>query len=646
MSKAVTPVVLSDDGNRHEPMREGEVFAVSTLPISTSRQNLIETDATGILLTGEMLVSPLEHNPIINNVDGKLYMRVALMLSPEDKVFRVSDNLLRADVSMSFDPDTSKLSLRGKDNTVISEFTLPVAPGLPTVVEILQDYVPPKPEGFTENPYQKGTYLHMRFRTAEDKSTDIYLDMSKLVDVYTGGRGIIVKNNEVSVAIKDGSVLRFANDCEDPECACPAPLDVDLSLVAERITAPDDAVIALQDGKIVTNLRLDFDSDKQVISLRGKDDASLGEVTLPAAGVKLVFDAAQKIITLQDRDGNSLGDVQLPEVELPEIPGLPVNVEFVDTPPNMAPGKYLHLVFQLAGGTQKDLYIDVTELVDVYSAGEGIKIADRVVSVDHDDTLQAVRGVLGVKVPQLVLDGDKTLRVIGNKIETVLGLRYDAETANLTLVGVDDATVAEVKIPAGVGIPSSADFLLNYQPEGATKPGAYLRLHFDTAQGGKDLFLNVDPLVDVYKAGVGIDISDNVISVKLAEEADNPLVFNELDKLTLDKARLVSKMPDNALSVSDVDNKLFVKDNGLGKDSLGAGLVVGEDGIARVDMRELVTPGTGLDVGMDGKLRVDLEELADLLADKMKVGISADYDNILSVGSDGKPYLPGDLGSL
>lgn len=615
MSKAVTPVVLSDDGNRHEPMSEGEVFAVSTLPISTSRQNLIETDDTGILLTGEMLVSPLEHNPIINNVDGKLYMRVALMLSPEDKVFRVSDNLLRADLSMSFDPATSRLALRGKDNTVISEFALPVAPGLPTVVEILQDYVPPKPDGFTENPYQKGTYLHMRFRTAEDKSTDIYLDMSKLVDVYTGGRGIVVKNNEISVAIKDGSALRFANDCEDPDCACPAPLDVDLPLLTEQLVSPDDTVIASRDGKIVTHLRLAFDSDKRTITLLGKDDANLGEVNLPAA-------------------------------ELPDIPGLPINAEFVDTPQGMAPGKYLHLVFQLADKTLKDLYIDVTELVDVYSAGDGIRIEERVVSVDHDETLQVVRGALGVKVPQLVLEGDKTLRVIGNKIETVVGLKYDAKTSALTMLGVDDAVVAEVKIPAGVGIPSSADFLLNYQPDGATKPGAYLRLHFDTAQGGTDLFLNVDPLIDVYKAGDGIDISDNVVSVKLAEDTDNPLVFNKLGKLTLDKSSLVSKMPDNALSISDVDNKLFVKDNGLGSDSLGAGFVVGEDGIARVDMRALVTPGTGLDVGLDGRLRIDVDALADLLADKMKVGISADYDNILSVGSDGKPYLPGDLGSL
>lgn len=280
MSKAVTPVVLSDDGDRHEPMREGEVFEVSALPISTSRQNLLETDDTGILLTGQMLVSPLEHNPIINNVDGKLYLRAALMLSPEDKVFKVSDNLMRADLSMRFDSATSKLALLGKDDAVISELALPVAPGLPTEVEILQDFTPPKPEGFTENPYPKSTYLHMRFRTAEDKTTDIYLDMSKLVDVYTGGRGVVVENNEISVAVKEGSALQFANCCDIPDCACPSPLDINLSLLAEQLVSPDDALLSLQGDKITTSLRLAFDSDKAAITLLGKDDISLGEVSL------------------------------------------------------------------------------------------------------------------------------------------------------------------------------------------------------------------------------------------------------------------------------------------------------------------------------------------------------------------------------
>lgn len=460
MSKPVIPIILSDDGNRHEPIHDGEVLDVSILPISDNRQNLLETDDTGILLTGEMLVSGLENNPIINNVDGKLYLRVRQMISPEDKVLKVADNLVLADLSLRFDTETSKIALLGKDGTVISEFVLPVSPGLPTVVEILQDFTPPKPDGYEENPYKESTYLHMQFLMANGETKDIYIDVMKLVDVYTGGYGIVVENNRISVAIKDGSALYFADCCDSPDCKCGGKLDVSLPALTEQITDPADKIITVQDGKIGTELRLAFDSDKNIITLLGKDDAVLGEVVLP-------------------------------DMELPEIPGLPVDAEFVDTPPGVAPGKYLHLTFQLADGTTKDLYINVTELVDVYTGGEGVTV------------------------------------------------------------------------------------------------------------------------------------SDKVISVKLAEEQDNPLVFNEYDALAVNRARLVSKMPDNALSVSEVDGKLYVK-GGLDKSDIGVGLTVDED----------------------GKLVVDIDALAELLEGKIAAGISSDPDNALKLGSDGKAFFPGDLGKL
>lgn len=212
MSKPVTPVVLSDDGSRHEPMAEGGVFAASALPLSDNRQNLLERDSSGLLLTGDMLVSALDNNALVDNVDGKLYIRPARMLDPQDTVLSVVDNLLRARLSMSFDPATSRLALLGRDDAVVSELALPVAPGLPTVVEILQDIVPPLPEGFLENPYPRGTYLHMRFRLADGKTTDIYINVSKLVDIYTGGLGIAIEDNAVSVRVLDDGVLGFSKD--------------------------------------------------------------------------------------------------------------------------------------------------------------------------------------------------------------------------------------------------------------------------------------------------------------------------------------------------------------------------------------------------------------------------------------------------
>lgn len=110
MSKLVVPVVMNDDGSRHEPLAEGEALVVSAVPVSTDRRNLLETDDTGLLLTGDMLVSQDENNPIINNVDGKLYLRAADMLSPENKALKVADNLLSVDSAALVDDLVSSQS--------------------------------------------------------------------------------------------------------------------------------------------------------------------------------------------------------------------------------------------------------------------------------------------------------------------------------------------------------------------------------------------------------------------------------------------------------------------------------------------------------------------------------------------------------
>lgn len=203
------PLMVSDDGKTREPAPPGRKVSPDVMPLDPDKANLLELGEAGFKLTAGNLVSELEHNPIISNVDGKLYFRAGLMLSPDDKVMQVSDNLLFAELSLCFDAQSSKLTLLGKDGTVVSELLLPVAPGLPTVVEILPDTIPPKPEGFVENPYPRSTYLHMRFRLADDKDTDIYIDVSKLADIYHGGPGIDItpdKTVSLNVALKlDGN---------------------------------------------------------------------------------------------------------------------------------------------------------------------------------------------------------------------------------------------------------------------------------------------------------------------------------------------------------------------------------------------------------------------------------------------------------
>lgn len=333
MSKFAVPVVLSEDGTLHEAIGEEQVIRLENIPVSTDKKNLLGSDDEGLLLTAEGLVSKDENNPISVNIDDKLYIKVNELIDPADKVLKVADNMMLADIALEFDPAAGKLTLLGKAGAVISELMLPVCPGLPTVVEILQNYTPPAPDGYEENPYQEGTYLHMQFRLSNGNETDVYIDVAKLVDVYTAGRGISVEDNVISARLKEGGGLAYAHGT--------TALMVDgAALVAE-----DDLILRADGGKIASQLGVAVDAENNTVQLIGQNGAVIGEAKLPA--------------TL----------------------GLPTGAEFVDNPAGKPAGKYLKLEFTLSDGTTQDLYLDVTALVDVYTGGDGVDIMGNVVSV-------------------------------------------------------------------------------------------------------------------------------------------------------------------------------------------------------------------------------------------------------------------------
>lgn len=133
------------------------------------------------------------------------------------------------------------------------------------------------------------------------------------------------------------------------------------------------------------------------------------------------------------------------------------------------------------------------------------------------------RLVSGVQPNALEVAPDSALRV-------TLGLELDSDTGKLALTGPDGAVLGEVKLPAQAGLPVMAELLPDYTPpaqdmDGVLTPlpeGTYLHLQFKLSDGSrKDLYMNVQQLVDVYRAGFGIEIADNTVSVKTADLLDS-----------------------------------------------------------------------------------------------------------------------------
>ncbi|MBD5585564.1 MAG: hypothetical protein HDQ88_10815 [Clostridia bacterium] len=274
---------------------------------------------------------------------------------------------------------------------------------------------------------------------------------------------------------------------------------------------------------------------------------------------------------------------------------------------------------------------------------DGLAVApvDMVSPQEGNALVENVDGKLIVKAENLVGDNEKMLSAVDNKIVSNISLEVSQDKNTLSILGKDGAVLATTRLPGIPGILLVGEVLYDYQPpdpegyEAPTRPrGTYIHLRFRLDDGNPvDYYINASGLVDTYTAGDGIIVQDNVVSVK-------PVIGGGInatpDGVMVQVPDLVSTAERNAL-VADASGKLYVG-AGFSEANLGEGLIIGPDGKLRIDLAALIDPTSALIVTPAGKLGIDQTKLA--------VGVSSDEGNILTEGSDGKAYFPGDLGNI
>lgn len=214
------PVTLSQDSLRHEPATPGQVVDPDYMPVSREKNNLMVVGENGLEVTADSLVSKVTPNMIVEAPDGGLRAVFDTIVDPSDKVLMVLRNgLLGTELELRLSMGDNLLQLLGKQGELVGEVRLPVVPGLPTVVELLDDFLPPKPEGYDENPYTVGTYLHFRYKMSDGTNTDLYVNLTQLVDIYTAGFGIsidaerkVAVNTAMLVSGEEGNALSLDDD--------------------------------------------------------------------------------------------------------------------------------------------------------------------------------------------------------------------------------------------------------------------------------------------------------------------------------------------------------------------------------------------------------------------------------------------------
>lgn len=117
-------------------------------------------------------------------------------------------------------------------------------------------------------------------------------------------------------------------------------------LLTVGVSASDKVVFKDNDGKIATNLTGDY-------------ELATGKFTLK---------------------GGSAGSTEIFSVTIPTALTLLKTAELVVDPAGKPAGTYLHFVFDLQSGEESEVYIDVTTLIDIYTAGDGIDVTGNEIS--------------------------------------------------------------------------------------------------------------------------------------------------------------------------------------------------------------------------------------------------------------------------
>ena len=117
-----------------------------------------------------------------------------------------------------------------------------------------------------------------------------------------------------------------------------------------------------------------------------------------------------------------------------------------------------------------------------------------------------------VVIPAATVTGvatdDKVLGLTGTKLSSTLNLKYDSTGKKIQLLGIGDALIAEV---------NAADFIKDGMVSNVSFDSAskILTITFNTDSGKEAIPVDLSSLVDIYTAGNGIDITKNVVSIKV-----------------------------------------------------------------------------------------------------------------------------------
>lgn len=486
-----TPLYADAESHVHRPIPDGRVIDPKFIPVSTDAGNALTAGADGGLFvepaekpTGTGLVSKDEDNLLGLDNTG------LLKVSGNDLVSNGDINLI------TLDPTDKRLIVTPDK----------VRDLLQTISEDEGNLIHPGSDG--------GAYVGMDDIVNVEGSDILYTDEEGKLDAglgleyddATGGLDLVGSDGETIIAHVDiptsASVLlgaEFVNGKPDASGET-VPGDYHVSLAATYANEPDgglgitftDATKGQAKQQAITYTLLDAaHADVWPTGFKAYFNGSVKEVGATGAD-------APTAITFDD--GSTLNIVWTGQT------GTALAGTATFTPAvGIIAGYYLHLTFRLSTGLVSDVYINLTELVDIYTGGCGIKVADNVISVVTLNTggVQCTGGAVSLKVsPTGGLQTDDT--GVSIKVDTDGGLQTTADGAGIKVnpdggLETNDAG-AGIKVDPTGGLETSGDGAsIKVDPDGG----------LETTGSGTGVKVDPDGGLETTGEGTGIKVDPN-----------------------------------------------------------------------------------------------------------------------------------------
>lgn len=434
-------------------------------------------------------------------------------------------------------------------------------------------------------------------------------DTSVVVEAPTGETG----NTTIKVNVKSGANA-LKNDGQG--------LYVDESVLTSY--SGSQAIVVSGEGATKT-ISLKLNANDKVLTQT--TDGLLTNINLTwssADGLKLIGKGGAEIATIPATD--FIKDGMLENVELVNLTGQTTG----GTNPGANPdGTYLKFTFNIDGGS-KVLYVNVTSLIDVYVAGNGLNLAGKTFSIKLDSASEG--GYLSVSSEGLKLSGVN--EAISNAISTaVTGDSGTIKTALDKLQGELDAT------QVGAGLGANGSYSAN---TGTTYiSGATSLVDADKKLDGA--LKAVNDTVDKIKGALPEDLFTGTTSAKILTGVSlndvAAVVVDNVAKLTFDAAQVTIKNYDNTgqageLAPEDSIGDALAKLENAIKDAIKGSVVSVSATTASPINVQTVTGETGSTVTVDLKIATEAE-----MAAVEAPYTAAQLENRLQKDASGKLYV-------